>query len=470
VKSAAVRLRVVIILPRPVRSHVRACLAVLSAGLLLVSLEGVSAEAKTSAAFALSGEQRSRYETTDEDYRADSNAGNHGVALRTTVAFRYERERFGAHAELMDARIVLNRSVPLNRTMVNTLEPIQAYLFWSPGVNPERVDEFRIGRMTMDLGKRRVIARSAFRNDVNSFTGIDWERQTRSGRRLRAFYVAPMVILPRQYDTLLDNEQAFDHMARDTRLLGIDYQSAPLNSGVVVEIYGLSLRSQDVDLLALQDLEVATLGVRAFRPAMAGRWHYEVEAIAQRGTSSALTGPGPRSDRSSRFTHLEVGYRFGGTWSADLMIQYDYASGDRDPTDDRDESFNTLFGARRFDYGPTGTFGPFARTNLETPGVRATLAPNGRTQVMAAYRAYALASNTDAWLAAGIRDVSGRSGGSLGRQLEASVIWAALPGRLDLESGFAHLDKGRFAREAPRANPAGHSTYFYAALSVHFDR
>ena len=62
-------------------------------------------------------------------------------------------------------------------------------------------------------------------------------------------------------------------------------------------------------------------------------------------------------------------------WSPRLIFQYDYASGDDDPNDADNNRFDTLYGARRFDFGPTGIYGPFARANLSTPGMRIKLKP-----------------------------------------------------------------------------------------------
>ena len=161
----------------------------------------------------------------------------------------------------------------------------------------------------------------------------------------------------------------------------------------------------------------------------------------------------PRSDlrHNARFLHFEVGYAFDAAWSPNLLFQYDRASGDESPSDDGNERFNTLFGDRRFDFGPTGIYGPFQRSNLETPGLRLTFTPNARWQGMLSYRSFRLAAERDAWVGVGLRDPSGQPGRSLGRQLEGSFTWAALPDRLSFEAGFAELRLGRFARQTAGA-------------------
>ncbi len=54
----------------------------------------------------------------------------------------------------------------------------------------------RVGRLTLDIGKRRLISRNRFRNTVSTFTGVDWQWQGAAGQNARAFYLIPMRILP----------------------------------------------------------------------------------------------------------------------------------------------------------------------------------------------------------------------------------------------------------------------------------
>ena len=81
-------------------------------------------------------------------------------------------------------------------------------------------------------------------------------------------------------------------------------------------------------------------------------------------------------DHFAHFHHLSLGYSFDVPWSPRLSLHYDYASGDDDPSDGDNSRYDTLFGSRRFDYGPTSIYGAFARSNINTPGVRLALEPS----------------------------------------------------------------------------------------------
>ena len=147
-------------------------------------------------------------------------------------------------------------------------------------------------------------------------------------------------------------------------------------------------------------------------------------------------------------------------------MQFDFASGDDDPDDGDNNRFDTLFGARRFDFGPTGIYGPFARGNLVTPGLRLQLVPAKRVTSFVAFRSYWLADRNDTWTTAGLRDPAGGSGRYLGSQLEIRARWNLLPGNLKLEAGYAHVFDGRFMRDAPGANDQGDLDYVYTQLVV----
>jgi hypothetical protein len=419
--------------------------------------------------FEFDGVQRTRYESLDGQVLAGLDDPDDVLAFQTSLRFTARLDRVHFVGEILDSRAELNDTGSfINNTVVNALEPLQAYVAWSPG-DSERstVGTLRFGRLTLDLGKRRVMSRNRFRNTVNNFVGADWQRSNSGGGKLYALYLVPMRHLPTDRVSLLGNEFEMDRAARDTAVRGVFYQLPELRNNHFIETYLLDHDSDTSD--ASSDADLVSLGTRAYSAARPSHWNYEIELIAQTGKSGAGVDGVARLDlrHDARFAHVEVGYTFDRAWSPNITLQYDRASGDEDPRDDRNERFNTLFGDRRFDFGPTGIFGPFQRSNLETPGVRATIAPNTRWQGMLSLRKMRLASSTDEWVGTGLRDPSGSAGRSLGTQLEASVAWAAIPDRLSLDVGFAAVNLGRFARETLQTQP-NDPRYWYAAVTTTF--
>ncbi|HEU4620502.1 MAG TPA: alginate export family protein [Gammaproteobacteria bacterium] len=421
----------------------------------------------TKAKFSVSGWHRARYEWLDPQYRPTSDTRDQVLALDTSVSFSAEWPHLNLAAELLDARGELNDSgSTLSTSVVDAAEPVQAYVGWtfSPSASGVK-NTVRAGRVTLDLGKRRLIARNRYRNTVSSFLGVDWRRQGPRGQDLHVFFFHPMNILPSDRDSLLENEARLDKPATGTDLWGAFYAFPALRTRDRLELYAIKLEADE----QTDHRDLATFGVRLFRPASPEHWHYEIEAMRQTGTSTGTVAGVSRTglDHRAYLGHVELGYTFMARGKPDLMFQYDTSSGDRDPNDDRNERFDTLFGARRFDYGPTGIYGPFPRANLETSGVRLGFVPAPRWQSMVAYRAYRLQSARDAWTTTGLRDASGQSGDSLGRQAEAQFSWNAVEDRLGVEAGYAYFSKGRFVERTAPAQSSP-SNYFYAALTVSF--
>jgi hypothetical protein len=127
-----------------------------------------------------------------------------------------------------------------------------------------------------------------------------------------------------------------------------------------------------------------------------------------------------------------------------------------------------LYGPRRTDFGPTGIYGVANRSNIASPAVRLTMRPAPRWQALFTYWSLRLADSRDAWVGSGWRDTSGAAGDSIGRHLEASFTFAAIPNRLSIETGLAHLTAGRFAEQTAGAAFRGDPEYFFAASTTSF--
>ncbi len=441
---------------------------VAAAALLLAA--HVAAAQDGDGGFSFSGTHRSRYERVAPQFRSGLSDSDQALAMQTTLRFTARLPRLDVVSEIMDSRELLNDSGSfVSATGINALEPVQAYVaLHARGPGHRGASTVRIGRMTFDLGKRRLLARNRYRNTVTSFAGVDWQWHDARGRSARVFYTEPLTTLPSARAALLDNEPGLDHGLRDSTLWGLFYEPVHGPHGDTLEAYALSYRLSPLDPAARSSL--MSTGVRAYRAAEQGHWSYEVEGVLQRGqTGGTITGIARDDlDVHAYFLHLELGYTFDSRWAPTLTAQFDIASGDEDPLDARSERFDTLFGARRFDFGPTGIFGPFARSNLETPGVRLTFRPHPRWQAMIAYRSYRLASPRDEWVGSGFVDPTGRSGSALGRELEARFVWAAIEDRLDVETGVAKLTLGEFPATVEGAAGRGDPGYFYAALTTRF--
>jgi hypothetical protein len=262
---------------------------------------------ESTSGFEFSGAQRSRYETLDPQFRAGFSNSDQALALQTTLVFSWRRDSWRVGGEIMDSRSYLNDTGSFaNGTTTNTLEPIQAYAAWRHGAST-----VRIGRVTQDLGKRRLVARNRYRNTVSSFTGVDWAWTGSEGRAARAFYWVPMRLLPSDQDSVLDNEFEQDRGLRGSSVSGFFYQFATLPNQHRVEAYVFDAEAKAPNDPAIA-FDLVTLGARVYRTPQPSQWNYELEAVLQTGESGGNVAGVARNDldHDASFFHFEIGYQF----------------------------------------------------------------------------------------------------------------------------------------------------------------
>ena len=427
---------------------------------------------------SLTVNHRTRYEFLNDEFRSGRNGDTDVVVFRTLVHGRVDLPHgLTAGAELQDSRAEQNADTFLNTTIVNSTELLQGYLEY------ERPDTFggtfrgRGGRITMDVGNRRFVARNRYRNTINGFTGLDLEwtdSSDRQGLVLRGFWTLPVLREPttQRRGRLLDNDIVFDTETVHVNFWGL-YAARDFEDVGRGELFLFGLHESDSNDRPTRNRQLATPGFRLYRKPAAGRFDYTIENAIQFGTSrssaSNTSAAGLKElDHFAHFHHLTLAYSFDAPWSPRVALQYDFASGDRNPNDGHNERFDTLFGARRFDFGPTGIYGPFARTNVHTPGLRVELKPHARLSGFVAARAFWLAADEDAWVPAGVSDPNGNSGSYVATQVEMRVRIEVIPKNVRLEGGYAHLFAGEFIDDAPTSNDQGDSDYVYTQVVLSF--
>ena len=405
-------------------------------------------------------ENRTRFESYDHPWRTSQSIGDGStdsqIALRSRLRLGLGGNGpFRFLFEGQDARSYLDRERGDFRdtTTVNEYDILQllgSFTADNVGGSGLRTD-LHVGRMTMDVGRRRLIARNEMRNTVNAFDGVHWQIGKDKAWRFRTFFVEPVI----RHDVSLDEQS-----------------SKSIFWGTYLESRHIPWLQMDVYYLGLNDKRVAnvtshrtysTVGFRLYKDPKPGEMDYELESAWQTGTRGA-------TDHFAHFQHLDLGYMFDVPWSPRFVIHYDYASGDRKPGDSQDEGFDTLFGARRFEYTPTGTFGPFSRTNLSSPGWRTIVTPAKGWTIQLKQRFWYLAQNKDSFGSSGLRDSTGGSGNNLGHDVELRVQWA-VSSNMDFDVGYDHWFKGSYFDRLPASAglPAGgnkDTDYFYVQMRV----
>jgi len=211
-----------------------------------------------------------------------------------------------------------------------------------------------------------------------------------------------------------------------------------------------------------------TPGVRFYNRPAKSAFDFEWESIGQFGTVQASTAANSnRVEHRAWYQHFDMGYTFDMPWRPRFSLEYDYGSGTKKPNGNKDQRFDGLYGSRRSDFGPTGIYGAFGRSNMNTPGYKLGFVPLQNVTTSLTHRFFWLAQSKDAWVTANLRDQTGKSGSYIGQQLDLSTRWN-VNSSLNLEAGWARLFKGSFAKNAPNAPNAQDINYFYVQSMLRF--
>jgi hypothetical protein len=184
---------------------------------------------------------------------------------------------------------------------------------------------------------------------------------------------------------------------------------------------------------------------------------YSAEAIWERGTD----GPNTISAWATTFG---TGYRIDRLWAKPRFFwQYDYASGDKNPTDGEHGTFDTMYPTAHDRFGIADLFG---WQNIVAERAGLTVEPHRRWTVTAQYLDFWLASATDAlYNTSGgviVRDTTGNSGTHIGQEGDL-YTWYELNRHVNVGFGVAHLDGGQFLEKTTKG-----PNYNYPYFAINF--
>ncbi|RMH31402.1 MAG: hypothetical protein D6690_16400 [Nitrospirae bacterium] len=402
----------------------------------------------------LSAEQRTRLEWMDRPFRVGEFGTDTQIPLRSRLHLRLNVHPFRLVFEGQDARTHLNDAGDFATTaVIDRADILQLFaaVMVDDILKTGLRSEVRVGRFTMDIGSRRYVARNRFRNTTNAFDGFHWHVHRDTVWHLQAFLVEPVQRRAASLDTQ-SARNLFWGMA-------FEYTAVPRRQ---LDLYYFGLNDQRHGSVA-RPRTLSTFGVRLLKHPAPGEIDYELEGALQTGRRGHI-------DHFAYNPHVQVGYTLAFPWHPRFLVQYDYASGTRAPDGTPSQTFDPLFGARRFELMPTGIFGPFQRSNISSPGWRVIVHPHSSWTVELKHRAWFLVQARDAYAGTGLQDPTGGSGNYLGQDLEMRIRWKANDSLL-IDAGYDHWFKGSyFDRLPPSAGlPDGgerDTDYLYVSTTV----
>lgn len=207
------------------RTSIRCCSALIAA-VSALSAASAAAQSVSTDGFDISGSFRARADAVDGQFRPGKARGDAILMLRTTLKASYETGPVQFVSELVDARVYgHDLKTPVGTGEINALEPLQAYVGFALEqiLGPALDGSLKAGRLTMDIGSGRLIGRSSDSNFPTAYTGAMLDLTTPDTGRIQAFWTMPNTRLPRDAESLLDNEVAFDRAADDVQFYGANY-------------------------------------------------------------------------------------------------------------------------------------------------------------------------------------------------------------------------------------------------------
>ena len=412
---------------------------------------------------------RTRFESIHNQFRTGFAGDDSLLSLQSLISGRAQYNNLSFSLELIDARAYLaDSNTPIDTTITDPLDILQAYAatrFQNVLADGDRLG-VKIGRMTLDAGNRRLVARPPVRNTFNNFTGIDAEYRTSRDDRLRTFATVPIQRLPEGRDDLIATRLQMDKESFQTFFGGIFVETRNRLNPCVTEFYVLGLYENDSPDWATRDRKIVSPGLRTFIIPETGNFDFEIDVTLQAGTSRATVKISDTTDLQhlAYALHSTFGYSLPTAGRLRPSLEFDYASGDGSATDNVSGRFDPLYGARRFFLGPISLYGAFAFTNISSPGLRLEIRPTGSIRAFVLYRAFWLASPSDVWTTTGLQDKAGRSGSFLGHQVEAEFSYRIFPGNMTLDTGLAYLFPGNFQQNLNAAQ--GEATYVFVSLTL----
>jgi len=374
----------------------------------------------------------------------------------------------------------------------------QAYLdLGSPELCPIAV---RLGRQELSYGDERLVGPAGWNNFSRTFDAVKL-RYSDPGRRLTVDAFGAHVVNITSFGPQENDDLRFNKADWDDTFAGL-YLSSKALDFQATEFYVFYRNKEDSDPVYTAvsgtltnkampyDIaqEVWTPGLRIKSvPGQLGGWDYDGEAAYQFGRSAGQQGaalPGPTMiDHQAFAAHAGAGYTWTkATWSPRFGGEYNVASGDKNPDDNKDESFLNLYPSNHLPYGRMDLFSwkniHDLACGLKVTPFQDAQRPSHKLVVGLDGHAFWLYSNEDAWYRANgvarVRTLTTAARNAdrfVGTELDLTVSYNTPWKWLKVDAGYSHFFAGGYLNDtANAATGAGgdDADFWYAQTTITF--
>ena len=313
-----------------------------------------------------------------------------------------------------DARVFGKNQKPAAPPFQDTMDLRMAFV--EIGEPEKKTFGMRVGRQELVFGEQRLVGHVSWLNTARTFDVIRASFRL-GGYRLDAFAASVVNIRDGEFNRHVDGNNFHGLYG------GID----KLIPNATVEPYAFWRLGRGIDF--------KTWGVR-LAGKLPANFDYGTEMAKQTGSTDAWAG------------HWRMGYTLPAfTWKPRVIAEYNYATGDKNPTDGKLQTFDILYPTPHDKYGLADQVG---WRNIHHIRLGPEFRLSKRVNANANYHTWWLASATDALYNAGgtplFRSADGSAGRHVGQEIDGQVMFA-MNKQVSLAGGFAHIIPGRFLKK-----------------------
>jgi hypothetical protein len=329
-----------------------------------------------------------------------------------------------------------------------------------------------VGRQTLAYGDERLIGTSEWNNFGRTFDAAKLHYE--KGKFSVDLFASTAVYIVRR-DSFDQSDLFNGSETHRDQVFSAIYASTTAVNPLTMDFYALLLDEDNPKLvppgvtypgtslsIGGTRTDFVTLGARIKAdPKKLRGFEYEGEFAFQTGQVSDL-------DLTAFAAHIGAGYNFKCPWNPRLFFEYNYASGDSDPTDGNIETFQNLFPSNHKFYGYMDLF---SWQNLHNPELSLKAKPCKQVGLEADFHGFWLADTNDAWYRAnGITKVrpitpASRSASSyVGSEIDLLVTYQPVK-FLNIWAGYSHFFAGDYLSAT---GPSDDADFGYVQATISF--
>jgi hypothetical protein len=396
------------------------------------------------------------------------NDDNTYFLFREKFHLGYKRDWLTVYGEARDSRTASDERKPHPET--DPLDLHQGYFLLG---NPKEFPlTLKLGRQELSYGDERLIGAFDWNNIGRVFDAAKVRYENR-GFWIDAF--ASRVVLPDPDEFNEANDYDF--------LSGIYASSRALLPKNETQIYFLARNVSPESPAAIGTglpafmtgataRDIYTLGLRVkSSPGEFGAWDYDAEIAGQLGNFKSAAGR--RLDHEAFAAHVAGGYTWTNLFGKPRVgLEYNYATGDSDPTDGKHQTFDNLLPTNHKFYG----YMDFVSwQNIHNARVTGSLKPLRNLVLTLDYHAFWLAAENDFFYQAsgtprnsGGYGINANAGSYVGSEIDFIATYNILKGAA-LQAGYGHFFVGDYVKNSlPATGGAKNADWVYLQMTLNF--